>query len=70
MRSSMPPFSNLVHFEAQLAQIPTLTNWMSHVESHITNTLEGIAAGLMEMAQKISVLTARMCRNEADTRTK
>ena len=28
--------SKFVHFKTQIAQIPTLTNWMTRMDSHIT----------------------------------
>ena len=56
--------SKFVHCEAQLAQILTLSNWMSRVESHVTNTLGGFAARLTEMEQNFSAFTARMCKIE------
>ena len=31
--------SKFAHFEAQLAQIPALSNWMSRMESHVINTI-------------------------------
>ena len=54
----------LSHFEAQLAQIPDLSNWMSRMESHVTNALGGFAAGLTEMEHVFSALTASMCKVE------
>ena len=33
--------SQFVQFKEQIAQIPTLTNWMSRMDSHITRTLGG-----------------------------
>ena len=45
-------FSKFVHLEA------------SRVEPHVTNTFGGFAAGLTEMEQDFSALTARMCRIE------
>ena len=50
--------------ENQLAQIPTLFNWMSQMESHVTKTFGGFAAGVTEMKQNFSDLTARMCKVE------
>ena len=33
--------SKIVHFETQIAQIPPLTNWMSRMDSHITENTWG-----------------------------
>ena len=56
--------SKFLHYEAQLAQILTLSNWMSRMESHLANTLGGFAARLTEMEQNFSAFTARMCKVE------
>ena len=64
MRSSTFSFSQSAQFKEQIAQIPTLTNWMSRMESHITKTLEDFATRLTEMEQNFSTLTARMCKVE------
>ena len=56
--------STFVHFEPQIAQIPTLTNWMSRMDSHVTKTLEDFATGLTEREQNFSALTARMRKVE------
>ena len=56
--------SKFVHCEAQLAQILTLTNWMSRMESHVAKTLGGFVARLTEMEQNFSAFTARMCKIE------
>ena len=56
--------SELGHFEAQLAQIPAVTNWMSRMDSHITTTLGDFATRLAEMEQNFSTLTARLCKVE------
>ena len=56
--------SKFAQFETQIAQIPTLTNWMSRMDSHITKTLGDFAAGLTDMEQNFSALTARMCKSE------
>ena len=56
--------SKFVHFETQIAQIPTLTNWMSRMDSRITKTLGDFAARLSEMEQNFSTFTARMCKFE------
>ena len=53
--------SKFVHCKAQLAQILTLTNWMSRMESHVANTLGGFVARLTEMEENFSAFTARMC---------
>ena len=52
--------SKFAHFDAQIAQIPTLTDWMSRMDSHITNALGGFATKLTEIEQHFSVLTAHM----------
>ena len=44
--------------------ILNLTNWMSRVESRVTNTLGGFAARLTEMEQSLSAFIARMCKIE------
>ena len=56
--------SLFAQFKEQMAQIPTLTNWMSRVDSHITETLEDFATRLTEMEHNFSNLTARMCKAE------
>ena len=56
--------SKFVHFEAQIAQIPALTTWMSRMDSHITKTLGDFASRLTEMEQNFSAITARMCKFE------
>ena len=56
--------SQFAQFKEQMAQIPTLTNWMSRMDSHITKTLEDFATRLTEMEQKFSNLTARRCKVE------
>ena len=43
--------SKFAHFETQIAQIPSITNWMSRMDSHITKTLGDFATGLTEMEQ-------------------
>ena len=55
-------FSQLAQFKEQMAQFPTLANWMSRMDSHITKTLEDFATRLKEMEQNFSNLTARMCK--------
>ena len=52
--------SMFARFEAQLAQILALANWMSRMESHVSNTF-GFAAGLTEMEQTFSALTLCAC---------
>ena len=64
MRSSASSFTQSAQFKEQIAQIPTLTNWMSRMDSHITKTLEDFATRLTEMEQNFSTLTARMCKVE------
>ena len=56
--------SKFAHFETQIAQIPTLTNWMSRMDSHITKTLGDFAARRTEMEQNFSTLKAHMCKVE------
>ena len=56
--------SKFVHFEAQIAQIPALTKWMTRIESHISKTLGDFASRLTEMEQNFSAITARMCKFE------
>ena len=56
--------SQFAQFKEQIAQIPTLTNWMSRMDSHITRTLGDFATRLTEMEQNFSTLTARMCKVE------
>ena len=46
--------SQFAQFKEQIAQIPTLRNWMSRMDSHITKETE----------QNFSSLTARMCKVE------
>ena len=57
-------FSKLCTQEAQLAQLPALTSWMSRMESHVTNSLGIFAARLTEMKQNFSALAARVCKFE------
>ena len=56
--------SKCVHFEAQIAQIPALTTWMSRMDSHISKTLGDFASRLTEMEQNFSAISARMCKFE------
>ena len=56
--------SQFAQFKEQIAQIPTLTNWMSRMDSHFTRTLGDFATRLTEMEQNFSTLTARMCKVE------
>ena len=56
--------SKFVHFEAQIAQIPALTTWMSRMDLHISKTLGDFAGRLSEMEQNFSAITARMCKFE------
>ena len=56
--------SKIAHFEAQIAQIPALTTWMSRMDSHISKTLGDFASRLTEMEQNFSAITARMCKLE------
>ena len=56
--------SQFAQFKEQMAQIPTLTNCTSRMDSHITKTLEDFATRLTEMEQNFSNLTARMCKVE------
>ena len=56
--------SKFVHFEAQIAQIPALTSWMSRMDSHISKTLGDFATRRTEMEQSFSAITARMCKFE------
>ena len=56
--------SKVVHVEAQIAQIPALTTWMSRMDSHISKTLGDFASRLTEMEQNFSAITARMCKFE------
>ena len=60
----MPSSLDLCTQEAQLAQNPTLTSWMSRMESHLTNSLRGFGARLTEMEPFFIALTARMCKFE------
>ena len=41
--------SKFVHFQTQIAQILSLTNWMSRMGLHITKTLGDFATRLAEM---------------------
>ena len=56
--------SQFAQFKEQIAQIPTLSNWMSRMDSHITQTLEDFATKLREMEQNFSNVTARMRKVE------
>ena len=56
--------SKFVQFEAQIAQIPALTAWMSRMDSHISKTLGDFASRLTEMEQNFSTITARLCKFE------
>ena len=47
-----------------MAQIPTLTNWMSRMESHIPQTLGDFVTRLTVMEQNFSAFTTRMCKFE------
>ena len=58
--------SQFAQFKEQIAQILTLANWMSRMDSHITRTLGDFATRLTEMEQNFSTLTARMCKVETD----
>ena len=60
----MPSCQQIVHFEAQIAKILALTNWMSRKGSHLINSFGGLAARLTEMEHNFSAFTARMCRVE------
>ena len=51
--------SQFAQIKEQIAQIPTITGWMSRMESHVTT-----AARLTEMEQNFNALTARMCKTE------
>ena len=52
--------SNFVHFEAQIAQIPALTKWISRVDSQISKTLGDFETRLPEW-NRISVLSPHVC---------
>ena len=54
MKSSMPFFQSLYNSKTQIAQIPALTTWMFHMDSHITKTLGDFANRLAEMKQNFS----------------
>ena len=54
------PFET-VHFETQIAKIPSLTNWMSRIHSHITKTLGDFSTRLTEIEQNFNALATRMC---------
>ena len=56
--------SQFAQFKEQIAQIPTLTNWMSRMDSQITKTLEDFAARLAEIEQNFSTFSARLCKVE------
>ena len=56
--------SQIVHFEAQIAQIPAFTTWMSRMDSQIAKTLRDSASRLTETEQNFTALTARMCKFE------
>ena len=52
--------SKIVHFEAQIAQIPTLTTWMSRMDSHFTKTL-GILRLDLQRWNRTSALSLHVC---------
>ena len=53
-----------VHFETKIAQISSITNWMSRMDSHITETLGRFATRLTEMEENSNAFATRMCKLE------
>ena len=54
--------SQFAQFKEQIAQIPTITTWMSRMDSHITKTLGDFATRLAEIEQNFSTFSARLCK--------
>ena len=56
--------SQFAQFKEQVTQIPTFTDWMPRMESHVSTAPGGFAVRLTEMEQNFSTLTARLCKVE------